>query len=207
MLGQKFGSFVLFCFKVRKIYDSLYLEVICSLVKFKTTYALMALALISVILSSSCQQMQKQGGLAMEHQLQNQLGLYIDSCWNNQDIKEFGMIATADFTRNLNGIRVAKNTNEMEAHMKVFITAFPDLKILLEETEIKGRKIFLLWQSTGTNTGVYGEIGATGKKVKINGMSHLYFDEAGKLYREDVYFNELDLLQQLGYSFEPPNME
>ena len=43
-----------------------------------------------------------------------------------------------------------------------------------------------------------------GKKVKINGLSHLYFDDAGKLYREDVYFNELDLLQQLGYSLQPP---
>ena len=91
--------------------------------------------------------------------------------------------------------------------MNVYFTAFPDLEVSLEETEIKGNKAFLQWQSTGTNTGIFGEMAATGKKVKINGLSHLYFDDTGKLYREDVYYNELDLLQQLGYTLTPPNLE
>jgi predicted ester cyclase len=116
-------------------------------------------------------------------------------------------LTTSVFIRKLNGIRVAKSSNEMEAHMKVFFNAFPDLEISLEEIDIKGNNIFLIWQSTGTNTGVYGEVGATGKKVKINGMSKLYFDEVGQMYREYVYFNELDLLQQLGYSLSFPNLE
>ncbi len=143
----------------------------------------------------------------MEMQLNKQLGTLIDSCWNNQNLHAFQELVSTDFVRNLNGISVVKNQNEMEAHMKVFFTAFPDLEIRLEESEVKGNKIFLLWQSTGTNTGVFGEVAATGKKVKINGLSHLYFDKAGKLYREDVYYNELDLLQQLGYTLTPPNLE
>ncbi len=143
----------------------------------------------------------------METRLNQHLVTLIDSCWNNKDVGAIQELTTSDFVRNLNGIGVAKSQQEMEAHMKVFFKAFPDLAVSMEETDVKGNKIFLLWRFTGTNTGIYGEMAATGKKVRINGLSQLYFNDAGKLYREDVYFNELALLQQLGYSLNPPNLE
>ena len=165
------------------------------------------LLLVACILGIGCQEQVHKRQLVMESQLNRQLVTFIDSCWNNKDIRAIQDLTTSDFVRNMNGIRVARNQQEMEAHMKVFFKAFPDLKVSVEETDVKGNKVFLLWQSKGTNTGIYGEMAATGKKVKINGLSQLYFNEAGKLYREDVYFNELDLLQQLGYSLNPPNLE
>ncbi len=175
--------------------------------KSTTLYTLIVLTTMSFLFWISCQEKQGDKDLALREQLRGQLELYIDSCWNKQNMKVLGQLTTSGFIRNLNGIRVAKSSNEMEAHMKVFFNAFPDLEISLKETDMKGNKVFLTWQSTGTNTGVYGEVGATGKKVKINGMSQLYFDEIGQIYREDVYFNELDLLQQLGYSLSFPNLE
>ena len=165
------------------------------------------MAIILLVVGVSCQHKTKKQEIVMENRLNLQLGTLIDSCWNGQNVDAFEGLSTDDFTRNLNGISVAKNQIEMEAHMKVYFTAFPDLEVSLEEAEVKGNKVFLLWQSTGTNTGVFGEVAATGKKVKINGLSHLYFDDAGRLYREDVYYNELDLLQQLGYTLTPPNLE
>ena len=175
--------------------------------KSRTALIASAMAIIVLVVWISCQEHSKKHEIVMEQRLNSQLVTFIDSCWNNQNVEAFEGISTTDFIRNLNGISVAKNQTEMEAHMKVFFTAFPDLEISLEETDVKGDKIFLLWQSTGTNTGVFGEVAATGKKVKINGLSHLYFDETGKLFREDVYYNELDLLQQLGYTLTPPNLE
>lgn len=161
-----------------------------------------------VILAPGCQeQVQKKKELVMQNKLNTKLTILIDSCWNKKNAGAIQDLTTTDFIRNLNGISVAKNQKEMEAHMKVFFKAFPDLKLTVEETDVKGNKIFLFWQATGTNTGIYGEVAATGKKVKINGLSHLYFDETGRLNREDVYFNELDLLQQLGYSLNPPNLD
>ena len=175
--------------------------------KSKKTYVLLVTSLLSTCIWISCEHKSKKLDIAMERQLNGHLVTLIDSCWNSQNLSAFKSISTENFTRNLNGLSVAKNQTEMEAHMKVFFDAFPDLEVSLEETEIKGNKVFLLWQSTGTNTGVFGEVAATGKKVKINGLSHLYFDKDGKIYREDVYYNELDLLQQLGYTLTPPNLE
>jgi len=63
------------------------------------------------------------------------------------------------------------------------------------------------WTILGTNTGVFGESPPTGKKIKINGITHIKFDNKGKIIYEDVFYNELLLLQQLGYTLLPPTLE
>jgi len=124
---------------------------------------------------------------------------YIDSLWNRKDTTFLKKLCAGKFNRNLNGIEVAGSQREMQS--------FPDLRLTMEEAVVQQGKAIMLWSTEGSNTGIYGEMGATGKKIKINGMSYLYFDEAGKLYMEKVYFNELDLLQQLGYTLLPPVLE
>lgn len=173
----------------------------------RPVFHIFTVLLLVAMLGAACQEQRQRKELIVENQLNQQLVILIDSCWNQQAVDAIGDLTTPDFIRNMNGISVAKNQQEMEAHMKVFFKAFPDLEISMQETEVKGNKIFLLWHATGTNTGVYGEMAATGKKVQINGLSQMYFTEEGRLYREVVYFNELDLLQQLGYSLNPPNLE
>ena len=135
------------------------------------------------------------------------LNTYMDSCWNKGDISNLNGISSEEFIRNLNGITVVETQNEMRAHMRVFFKGFPDLAVKLDSTFVKNNTVFTHWTSTGTHTGMFGEIAATGKKVKINGLSQLYFDAEGRLIREDVVFNELGLLQQLGYTLNPPILE
>ncbi len=137
----------------------------------------------------------------------NTLNTYMDSCWNKGDISNLTEISTEDFIRNLNGVTVATSQNEMKAHMALFFKGFPDMAVKLDSTIVKDNAIFTHWTSSGTHTGTFGEIAATGKKVKINGLSQFYFDSKGRLIREDVVFNELDLLQQMGYTLNPPVME
>lgn len=135
------------------------------------------------------------------------LSILVDSCWNNQDTTLLTGISVENFVRHLNGIQIAVSKREMQAHMNVFFTAFPDLKLTLDTLTIDNNRVFLEWTSKGTNTGVYGEVAPTGKKIKMNGFSHLYFTDEGVLSREDVYYNELDFLQQLGYTLKPPILE
>ncbi|NNE76964.1 MAG: hypothetical protein HKN31_07810 [Pricia sp.] len=135
------------------------------------------------------------------------LNTYVDSCWNKHDTTFLSQIATERFVRNLNGIPVASSKREMQAHMSVFFKAFPDLKLSLGKAYTLDNTIFLHWSSVGTHTGTFGEAIATGKKVNINGLAQLYFDEDGNLSGEDVVFNELDLLQQLGFTLNLPVSE
>ena len=161
------------------------------------------------LISTSCDNQRKSMGdeMANEAMIMNTLKIYMDSCWNNGNIANLENISADGFIRNLNGITVASTQKEMQAHMAILLTGFPDLKVSLDSTYIKDNAIFTRWSSTGTHTGVFGEMGATGKKVNISGLSQLYFNTEGKLIQEDVVYNELELLQQLGYTLKPPVLE
>ena len=163
--------------------------------------------LILLVVITACNSKQRSDQLSMDERLTKNLDVFIDSCWNDQNVTKLNELVAKDFVRILNGINVAANENELGAHMNVFFTGFPDLKIQYNNLYIEGNNLFMNWECTGSNTGIFGEMPATGKKIKIQGLSHLYFTDEGKLYKEDVYYNELDLLQQLGYTLEAPILE
>ena len=107
--------------------NSLYADAIRSFVKSRFIYSIVFLSAIFLLMVSSCEENRNQKDLATQTQLQRQLVRYIDSCWNNQNIKVLGQITNGSFIRNLNGIRVAKSSIEMEAHMKVFFRCLPPI--------------------------------------------------------------------------------
>jgi steroid delta-isomerase-like uncharacterized protein len=123
---------------------------------------------------------------------------------NNKDLVAFRQVSINDCIRNLNGITVARHQNEMEANINVFFNGFPDAKVTADEVSTSDNLLFARWTLAGTNTGNFGDYPPTGKKVKVSGCSSVQFNEQGQMVREDVYYNELELLQQLGYTLNPP---
>lgn len=129
---------------------------------------------------------------------------YVESVWNDQNMDTLKKISSEKYSRNLNGIEIAVNQSEMEAYLNIYFKGFPDVKVTVENQAVNGNRLFAKWTFTGTNTGVFGESAATGKKVNVSGYSELTFDQEGKIIHEDCYYNELELLQQLGYTLNPP---
>jgi len=162
-----------------------------------------------IILFISCREEQSQQNEleAKEIAIKATINDMITQCWNNKDMEKFRAIATENFIRKNNGIIVANNRNEMEATMNVFFTGFPDLEIILNNTIIKGNQAFSQWTAVGTNTGIFGETAATGKKIKFSGYHVGYYNNEAKYTGEEVYYNELELLQQLGYTLVSPIVE
>ena len=162
-----------------------------------------------IILFISCREEQSQQNEleAKEIAIKATINNMVTQCWNNKDMEKFRAIATENFIRKNNGIIVANNRNEMEATMNVFFTGFPDLEIILNNTIIKGNQAFSQWTAVGTNTGIFGETAATGKKIKFSGYHVGYYNNEAKYTGEEVYYNELELLQQLGYTLVSPIVE
>ena len=162
-----------------------------------------------IILFISCREEHSQQNEleAKEIAIKATINDMITQCWNNKDMEKFRAIATENFIRKNNGIIVANNRNEMEATMNVFFTGFPDLEIILNNTIIKGNQAFTQWTALGTNTGIFGETAATGKKIKFSGYHVGYYNNEAKYTGEEVYYNELELLQQLGYTLVSPIVE
>lgn len=132
---------------------------------------------------------------------------YVDSGWNSNDGSTLGKILADEFVRNLNGIQVVKGSVELDAYIQNYRKAFPDLRVTLDQWVESGEQVVAVWTFEGTNTGVFGEFTPTGKKARVHGVSMFTLNEENKISREDIYYNELYLLQQLGYELIPPNLE
>ena len=83
-------------------------------------------------------------------------------------------------------------------------TAFPDFHITIEgEIIVKADKIVSCWIAEGTNVGTFLGLPPTGKKVKFFGVNILHIVNR-KVVEEWIYLNQASLLQQLGFTFTPP---
>lgn len=171
-----------------------------------------AILISALVLFVSCKEQpaQQDSKIAVntwENTMKKNFNSFIVDGLNKKDIAKFKFISSENYNRILNGITVANNQNEMEANMNIFFTGFPDGKVTVNEIIIKDNHLFAQWEFTGTNIGIFGESPPTGKKVYISGYSTILFNAKGKMIQENVYYNELELLQQMGYSLKPPVLE
>ncbi len=83
----------------------------------------------------------------------------------------------------------------------------PDMVMAFPEVMAQGDKIFTVWTMTGTQTGpmvmAEGTLPPSGRKVSITGLSIDYLKD-GKMAKEVVIFNALDMLMPLGFTLNPP---
>ena len=79
----------------------------------------------------------------------------------------------------------------------MFLTAFPDLRFVVEDQVVQGDKVAHRWTCTGTHMGPLGTVPPTGKKAKING---LVIDRLvnGKVQERWELYDNAALMQQLG---------
>jgi len=132
---------------------------------------------------------------------------FIAYAWNNKNMDSLRSVASEGYIRQLNGINVAENLNELEANMNIYFNGFPDLKVTILHRTIKNNQLFAQWSFEGTNTGVFGEEPATGKHVVVSGYTEVTFDEQANIMHEKIFYNELQFLQQLGYTLNKPIVE
>tara|TARA_R110002167_G_scaffold138910_6_gene326319 strand:- start:1728 stop:2258 length:531 start_codon:yes stop_codon:yes gene_type:complete len=164
-----------------------------------------------VLLISCGEQARRQSTEELEdtrtHNMAENFNSYINDGWNKKDFLILKDIAVENYVRNLNGVKVADHQNEVEANMNLFFNGFPDAMVTTDKIVLAGDHLFAQWTFIGTNTGVFGESPPTGKKVNVSGCSTLKFNNEGKMVQEDSYYNELEMLQQLGYTLVPPVFE
>jgi len=122
--------------------------------------------------------------------------------WNGADPNDLDAIAAPNVVRRGPVVGMpATNVEELKQVVMNMRTAFPDMKLTLDDAAYVGDHAFIRWTFKGTNTGP-GQFKPTGKPVTLTGMSLVRF-VSGRAVEEDVYFDSLDMLIQLGLA-EPP---
>ncbi|WP_104735905.1 ester cyclase [Hanstruepera ponticola] len=122
--------------------------------------------------------------------------------WNAHDISNLKSVSVENLTRSSNGNVDVNNINEYEGFMNIFVTAFPDFKVAIDDAAMSGNKVYLNWTVTGTHNGDFIGNAPTGKKMKSHGFSVWTMNDDGKFTREDAYYDNLVLYNQLG--LKPP---
>ena len=91
---------------------------------------------------------------------------------------------------------------QAKAYNQAFVVAFPDLKFSVHHSIANGNTVALHWTGTGTHSNplqtLSGQIiPATGKSAVLSGVFVVDVKD-GKIVRERSYWDELELMAQLG---------
>ena len=78
-----------------------------------------------------------------------------------------------------------------------YVTGFSNIKFTVKDCFGQGNKIAKHWAVEGTHTGVFFGIPATGKTIKLEGVT-LVRMEGDKIAEEQDFFDNLEFMQQLG---------
>ena len=79
----------------------------------------------------------------------------------------------------------------------LYRTAFPDLRLTVEDIIAEGETVVARWSCRGTHKGDLNGIAPTGKRVNITGISIARLTN-GKMSEGFVNWDALSLMQQLG---------
>ena len=80
-----------------------------------------------------------------------------------------------------------------------FIAAFPDLHFTIEDQVVAGDTVAIRWTAEGTNTGPFGDVPPTGKRVRVDG---LIFDRVvgGRVAERWEQWDQPSMMRQLGFA-------
>ena len=87
---------------------------------------------------------------------------------------------------------------EMKEYVRMYRSAFPDLRVILEEQVAEGNKVVNRWTARGTHQGEYMGISSTGKEVEFAGMHVSRIDEEGKIAENWEVYDLMGLMRQIG---------
>jgi len=92
---------------------------------------------------------------------------------------------------------VGRGPESEKKRATLYRTAFPDLRLTIEDIIAEGETVVARWSCRGTHNGDLNGIAPTGKQVLISGVSIARFTN-GKMSEGFVNWDALSLMQQLG---------
>ena len=81
--------------------------------------------------------------------------------------------------------------------VQMFRTAFPDLRMTVEEIWEVGDKVIARLKNTGTNRGPFGDMPATGKKIEVTSIDIVRFS-GEKCVEHWGVTDRMGMMEQLG---------
>ena len=117
---------------------------------------------------------------------------------NRGDVSVADKVFAADCVIHING---SPERNLDVAGFKQMMTgllaAFPDFRLTVEDQIVAGDKVATRWVAEGTNSAPFGNVPATGRRVRVDG---LILDRVadGRIVERWEQWDQAGMMQQLG---------
>ena len=121
-----------------------------------------------------------------------------DEVWSEGDLDLIDELFADDFVATVVGApEQIRGPQGFREFVVMYRTAFPDLRISVDEQFAEGETVVTRWTATGTNEGELMGMPATGKQATTAGIN-INRVSGGKLVEGWGLFDQLGLLQQIG---------
>ena len=118
--------------------------------------------------------------------------------WNRHDANKVAALYTADYEEeDIAAADKHRSPIAAKATMILYLRAFPDLRLDADDIVIDGNCVAMSWILTGTHRGTLMNIPATGRTVKVRGVSMMTLAD-GKIKRTRRVWDLAGLLRAFG---------
>lgn len=115
------------------------------------------------------------------------------AAWCSQDAARVAACYSADGSLSVNDAAPAVGRSAIADVAQSFMSAFPGLRVILNEVTTQGDRARYHWTLTGTNTGP----GGTGQTVRISGFEIWRFGDDGLIASSQGHFDSAEYRRQL----------
>ncbi|HEX4485742.1 MAG TPA: ester cyclase [Terriglobales bacterium] len=113
--------------------------------------------------------------------------------WCSRSAASVAAFFSPDGSLKVNESPVAVGPDSITEVAQSFMTAFPDLKVIMDGLELLGSGAVYRWSLIGTNIGP----GGTGKRVHINGFERWTIGTDGLITESKGFFEPVEYQRQL----------
>ncbi len=115
------------------------------------------------------------------------------AAWCSRDAASVAACYAANGSLRVNDAEPAVGREAITRVAQGFMSAFPDLKVLMDDLTVDGDRAVYRWTLVGTNTGP----GGTGRTVRISGFEEWRIDADGFIAESLGHFDSDDYQRQL----------
>ena len=116
----------------------------------------------------------------------NEFGARYTAAWCSQDAASVAAFFAEQGSLTINDGTPSVGRTAITAAAQGFMTAFPDLVVVMDSVRANGATMYYRWTLTGANTGPDG----SGRRVRISGYEEWTFGPDGLIARSLGYFDE-----------------
>ena len=120
------------------------------------------------------------------------------------DVDGFGDLVADDFVEHEASPGLEPTKEGVKAFFRMYIAAFPDLRMEPEDVLPSGDKVVARTRGTGTHRGEFMGMAATGRRIDVELIDIMRFRDDGLVQEHWGVFDALKMMQQLGAIPEAP---